>query len=173
MVARADLAVYWPNMHQDLVQVRNECATCRQHALSNPNLPPHDQPDLEFPFQQVCADYMSLNGIPYLVVVDRLTGWPNVLRAKNNEGGSAGLIKCLRELFCTFGISEEIASDGGPEFTSGDVQKFLRKYGVKHRLSSVGNPHCNQRAEVRVKSMKRLLRGNLKATGSLDDDSFS
>ena len=93
MVARADLAVYWPNMHQDLVQVRNDCATCRQNAPSNPNLPPHDQPDLEFPFQQVCADYMSLNGIPYLVVVDRLTGWPSVLRAKNSEGGSAGLIE--------------------------------------------------------------------------------
>ena len=47
MVARADLAVYWPNMHQDLVQVRNECATCRLNAPSNPNLPPHDQLDLK------------------------------------------------------------------------------------------------------------------------------
>ena len=80
---------------------------------------------------------------------------------------------CLRELFQTFGIPEELASDGGTEFMSHEVQSFLKRYGVKHRVSSVGNPHSNQRAEVCVKSMKRLLRGNLGPSGSLDNDSFS
>ena len=79
----------------------------------------------------------------------------------------------LRDLFTTFGIPEEITADGGPEFTSGEVFKFLKQYGVKHRLSSVGNPHANQRAEVGVKSMKRLLRGNVNSAGSLDADEFA
>ena len=91
-----------------------------------------------------------------MVTVDRLTGWPDVRRAKYSESGGAGLVKILRNLFITFGIPEELASDGGPEFVSGEVQKFLGRYGIRHRLSSVGNPHSNQRAEVGIKSMKRL-----------------
>ena len=62
----------------------------------------------------------------------------------------------LRDLFMTFGIPEELASDGGPEFTAAETKKFLDTYDVHHRRSSVGNPHANQRAEVGVKSMKRL-----------------
>ena len=60
----------------------------------------------------------------------------------------AYFINMLRDLFTTFGISEELTSDGGPEYTSNEVQKFLARYGVQHRKSSVGNPHANQRAEV-------------------------
>ena len=173
MAARAEIAVFWPGIHADLERIRNECKQCRQNAPSNPKLPPHSQPTLDFPFQQICADYMAINGVPYLVTVDRLTGWPDVRRATSSDSGGAGLVKMLRGLFVTFGISEELASDGGAEFMSNEVQKFLHKYGVRHRVSSVGNPHSNQRAEVGIKSMKRMLKGNLNMTGSLDDDSFA
>ena len=32
--------------------------------------------------------------------------------------GAAGLIAALRRVFVTYGISDELTSDGGPEFTS-------------------------------------------------------
>ena len=38
-----------------------------------------------------------------------------------------------------------------------ETQKFLSDYGVKHCVSSVAFPHSNQRAELAVKSMKRLI----------------
>ena len=56
---------------------------------------------------------------------------------------------------------------------SHEVQSFFKKYGVRHRVSSVGNPHSNQRAEVGVKSMKRLLRGNTGPLGNLYNDEFA
>ena len=87
--------------------------------------------------------------------------------------GSKGLIEVLRGLFQTFGISEEISSDGGTEFMSGEVQKLLSTYGVEHRISSVGNPHSNQRAEVVVKSRKRLLKGNVGPQGNLNNEAFT
>ena len=173
MQARADLAVFWPGIREDMEQTRAKCAVCRRNAPSNPSMPPHNPPDLQFPFQQVCGDYMTVNGVPYLVIVDRLTGWPSVQRSRNNDSGSTGLVKLLREMFTTFGIAEELTSDGGPEFMAHEVKNFLAKYGVRHRVSSVGNPHSNQRAEVGIKSMKRLIRGNLGPSGSLDDDSFA
>ena len=53
-----------------------------------------------------------------------------------------------------------------------DTQKFLSRYGVHHMLSSVVIPHSNQRAELAVKSMKRLLRENVGLDGKLNTDKF-
>ena len=173
MNARAELSVYWPGLINDLEKKRDTCKICHQIAPSNPKLPPFQQPDAEYPFQLICADYMTVQGVPYLVTVDRLTGWPDVRRARGSESGGPGLVKMLRDIFTTFGISEELTTDGGPEFMSHEVQKFLQLYGVRHRVSSVGNPHANQRAEVGVKSMKRLLQSNIGPSGSLDNDAFA
>ena len=58
--------------------------------------------------------YFHYKGIDYLVIVDRYTNWPVVERASQ---GASGLISAFRRYFSTFGIAEELASDGGPEFT--------------------------------------------------------
>ena len=66
----------------------------------------------------------------------------------------------------------ELASDGGQTYTAYETEKFLTEYGVQHRLSSVAFPHSNQRAELAVKSMKRLLRENVGLDGKLNTDRF-
>jgi hypothetical protein len=68
----------------------------------------------------------------------------------------------------TFGTPEELSTDGGSQFVAGGTQEFLRVWGIKHRLSSAYHPHSNTRAELGVKSMKRLLRSNVGPGGSLD-----
>ena len=78
----------------------------------------------------------------------------------------------LREFFSTFGIPEEIATDGGLTYTSYETQQFLRDYGVRHRLSSVAFAQSNKRAELAVKSMKRLLRENTNHDGSLNNGRY-
>ena len=89
-----------------------------------------------------------------------------------NLAGSAGLVRCLRSFFATFGVPEEISSDGDPEFTAKRTQDFLRLWGVRHRVSSVSFPRSNGRAEVAVKTAKHLLMSNTGQTGSLDYDRF-
>ena len=54
----------------------------------------------------------------YLVLVDRYSHWPTVYSSSN---GASGLISSLRGVFSTFGIPEELASDGGPEFTAAET----------------------------------------------------
>ena len=88
MYARAEISVFWPGLHTDLEKIRADCVTCRVNAPSNPKLPPHQPPQPDYPFQQICCDYLNLNGVPYLVTVYRMKGWPDVRRAKNNEAGS-------------------------------------------------------------------------------------
>ena len=51
---------------------------------------------------------------------------------------------------------------------SSEFQDAMKKYGVHHRVSSVGFPHGNCRAEVAVKTAKRLLRAHISPTGTLD-----
>ena len=44
-----------------------------------------------------------------------------------------------------------------PTDRSGQTEKFLADYGVKHRLSSVAFPHSNQRAKLRVMSIQAVM----------------
>ena len=45
-------------------------------------------------------------------MVDRYSNWPIVERARE---GAQGLIDCIRRTFVTFGIPDELASDGEPD----------------------------------------------------------
>jgi transposase InsO family protein len=84
------------------------------------------------------------------------------------KGGAHNLISLLGQCFHSFGILETLTSDGGPEYTAGNTQEFLRKLGVHHRLTSVGFPHANQKAERSVGSAKRVIRDAVKPNGELD-----
>ena len=75
-------------------------------------------------------------------------------------------------MFATFGVPEELSSDGGPEFAAGETELFLKKWGVRHRVSSAYFAQSNGRAEVAVKKCKRLLMENISPNGSLDNDKF-
>ena len=138
-------------------------------APSQAALPPTPPTLPEYPFQCIGADYFHYQGHTYLVIVDRYSNWPIVERA---EGGATGLIKTLRHTFATYGIPDELSSDGGPEFVSHTTREFLRQWGVHHRLSSVAFPHSNCRAEVGVKTVKRLITGNVGKDGAINIDAF-
>ena len=69
-------------------------------------------------------------------------------------------------------MPEEISSDGGPEFTAFVTQDFMRKWGIKHSVSSAYFPQSNGRAKVAVKAAKRLLMSNISLNGDLNNDSF-
>ena len=103
-----------------------------------------------------------------MTIVDRYSNWP----IKKAVGGASGLVKSLREEFITYGIPDELSSDGGPEFIASEAQQFLKSWGVKHRLSSVSFPHSNCRAEIGVESCKRLIEDNTSPNGELDVPKF-
>ena len=53
-----------------------------------------------------------------------------------------------------------------------DTQVFFKDWGIHHRLTSVANPHANSRAEIAVKTVKRMLRDNRSPTGKINTDKF-
>ena len=169
---RANECVFWPGITSDIQAARTRCTTCDVNAPSQPRMPPADPYIPTAPFQAISSDYLELQGRRYLLTVDRFSNWPDIREATVHSGdsGANGLIKAYCELFATFGVPEELSSDGGPEYVSNAFEEFLRVWGVKHRLSSAYHPQSNGRAEVTVKSMKRLLRDNVDCSGKLNTD---
>ncbi|CAC5401121.1 unnamed protein product [Mytilus coruscus] len=102
-------------------------ATESDDTPSKPNAPPTPLMSPDYPFQCVCSDFFQYKGICYLVIVDRYSNWPIVERSSD---GAVGLITCLRRTFVTFGIPDELASDGGPGYTSTATKQFLQDWGV-------------------------------------------
>lgn len=174
MEQRAHAIVYWPGLSKDIQDTRDRCADCNRNTPSQAATPPIPSPPPSPPFEEIFADFFDYGGCHYLVVGDRLSGWVEVLRstAGTDLGGSAGLVRHLRTFFATFGVPEELGSDGGPEFTATNTENFLRSWNVRHRVSSVSFPQSNGRAEVAVNTAKRLLMSNTGPTGNLNQDRF-
>ena len=120
------------------------------------------------------ADFFEFNGHHYLLIGDRFSGWVEVFSASHgtHSAGSLGLQAALRQFFATFGVPDELSSDGGPEFVAISTSDFLKKWGIHHRVSSAYFPQSNGRAEVAVKKIKRLLGDNVRPNGSLNNDNL-
>ena len=111
MTARAVSTLYWPGITADIQRTRDQCPVCSGIAPSQPPLPPTTPEIPSHPFSDVCADYFHHAGSQYLVVVDRLSGWPIVTPAAK---GASGLANVLRETFAAYGIPDTITTDGLP-----------------------------------------------------------
>ena len=174
MELRASKIMFWPGMTDDIKRERAACTDCNINAPSQASLPSTPATPPSTPFEKVFADYFDYAGNHYLIIGDRMTGWPEVYSTPkgSHQSGAKGLIACLRMFFATYGVSDELSSDGGPEFVAHETQRYLAKWGCTHRKSSAYHPQSNGRAEVAVKAAKRLLRSNVTASGSLNSDKF-
>lgn len=175
MRERAKVTVFWPGITDAINVTREKCTSCWQMTPSQPHLPPANPFIPSYPFEAIAADFCKQGGHHYLITVDRFSNWPEVLKVNpgGKNAGSSGLVNALKSYFSTFGVPEELSSDGGPEFKSMETSSFLVRWGVKHRMSSAYNPRSNGRAEVAVKSMKRLLSNNVSLNGEVNTDAFT
>ena len=172
MLSRAVQTVYWPNYRADIQEVRDQCESCNVHCPSNPPLVPTDTPDLPtYPFQVVCTDFMDFNGNSYMILVDKYSNWLSILKLSKND--SKHVIEALRKYFTVFGVAEVLCSDGATVYDSTEMRQFCSTWGIVHRVSSAYHPVSNRRAEIAVKSAKRLIRDAVGPSGSLNTNRFT
>ena len=70
---------------------------------------------------------------------------------------AADVVTVLAKLCQDYGVPVTCTTDGGPQYTAEVLRKFMDYYGIHHRLCSVANPHANTRAEVAVRTVKRMI----------------
>ena len=122
-------------------------------------------PPPDYPFQRVVADLLQIRNHHYLVYADRLTGWLKVEHVRRFT--SSALMPVMHRYFCQHGVPEQISVDGGTSLVSYEMRDFFRRWGVEVRQSSAQYPQSNGRAEVAVKTAKRILRDNVDGSGSV------
>ena len=121
-----------------------------------------------YPFQSICIDFFHVSPNNYVAIVDHYSNWLSVFQLQKDD--SENLIKILRDYLSIFGIPTTVTTDGASVFTSKLMEAFFDKWGIVHRVSTAYNARANKRSEVGVKSAKRLIRGNVTQTGSLQTD---
>ncbi len=169
MLANARDRFFWPGLDSAVRLLRQQCRRCNEQAPSQPAEPRIIPPQPRVPFEQVATDFCHLEGHLFLIYADRFSGWVEVDRLSTNN------FRLVRQSFLrwfrTYGVPEEISSDGGPPFKSLAYRTFLKIWDVRPRISSAYYPQSNGRAEAAVKSVKRILLGNVNSsTGELDTD---
>ena len=169
MLANARERFFWPGLDAAVRVLRDQCRQCNEQAPSQRKEPTISTDPPEYPFQQVAIDLFKLSGFGYIIYVDAYSGWIEV--ATVNYSTFEYIKKVLLMYFSIFGVPQELASDGGPPFDSFEYRDFLTTWNIHRRLSSAYYPQSNGRAEVGVKTAKRILLGNVDPkTGRLDNE---
>lgn len=94
----------------------------------------------------------------FLAYACRLTGFVETASFQGTMMPTA-LIPVLRKWCICWEAPEEISTDGGTNFTSGEMLAFYHRLGVRLRVSSDHFPQSNGRAEAAVRVAKRITMG--------------
>ena len=131
MKTLANESVYWPGMNASIRNYRDNCITCSRNAPSLPHEPIEMTATPEWPFQQIVMDLFHAGSFTYLTCADRLIGWLILYRIKLGQTVASRLISICRKIFQTYGMPEELSSDGGPPFSAYSFKQFLKYWAVK------------------------------------------
>lgn len=63
----------------------------------------------------------------------------------------------MRKQFVLFGLPKEVVSDNGPQFTSAEFERFLKKNDIKFTRTPVYHTKSNGLAERAVQTIKMSL----------------
>ena len=85
------------------------------------------------------------------------------------DPNTSQVIKVLQQYFYLFGKPLKFRSDGGSQFDSMEMRKFLKEYGIDPCQSSPYNAQSNGHAERNVKNLKELL---MKTDNDVNSEQF-
>ncbi|XP_063046009.1 uncharacterized protein K02A2.6-like [Engraulis encrasicolus] len=153
--AHARKVMYWPGMKHDIENQVEKCRPCQQNQPQNQKEPliPHEIPEL--PWLKIGADIFELHGQSYLLMVDYMSKYPEVLNLPDKTAHT--VIRKMKTIFARHGIPKELVSDHVP-FASSEMRQFASSWGIKLIHSSPGYPQSNGLAERMVKTVKHALK---------------
>ncbi len=156
MRERAKSSVWWPKIGQELKQIADACAECRENRPTQRYEPlePVDLP--QRPWMKVGTDLFQFEDQTYLVAIDYYSRWIEIKQLVQTK--TQDVIAPLKQMFMRFGIPDEVVSDNGPQYASHEFANFSREWGFKHHTTNPHSPHENGMAERAVQTAKNILK---------------
>ena len=152
---RARDVLYWPGMNDQIAQLIARCDICQTFRRAQRKEPMigHEVPDR--PWQKVSLHLFEHEGENYLALSDYYSKFFEVTKLSSTT--STSTIKHLKPHFARHGITEEVITDNGPQFSSGELATFAKHYEFKHTTSSPRYPQSNGLARRTVQTAKSIL----------------
>ena len=116
-----------------------------------------------YPFQMTVLDYFALKGFKYLLYADRYSAWISIVKIRIGEANFKFLTKFLVHLFATFGVPEEISTNGGSPSKGHEYKRFSG--AMEHSTSEFFRilPTVELEGRIRGESSKKNPLGKLRS----------
>lgn len=152
---RARQVIFWPGMMNDIDNLITKCSVCEKYRPNNVKEPmlSHEIPLL--PFEKIAVDILDFAGNSYLVLVDYLSKWIELIELKSKSADE--VISKLKTVFATHGIPKYVVSDNMP-FNSFTCKMFAKQWNFQLVFSSPRYPKSNGLAERAVQTSKNILK---------------
>lgn len=158
--------VWWPGIDKQIEDITKSCSGCHKCHNAPPQVPLHPWEWPSAPWQRVHIDFAGpFMDSMFLIAVDAHSKWPEVVLMKSTT--SEKTVTALRSIFSRNGLPEQIVSDNGPQYTSEEFSKFMKKNGIKHFKSAPYHPATNGLAERFVQTFKKSIKAMEKEDMSL------
>jgi hypothetical protein len=129
--------------------------------------------EIKEPFYQIGIDFVgplkkTKRGNKYIIVaVDYFTKWPEA-RAVKEATAKETVEFIMEEIICRHGCPEKIVSDRGTHFKNELVDGLMKKFQIKHNLSTPYHPQTNGLVERFNKTLGESLAKLEKEEGEWD-----
>ncbi|XP_064086177.1 uncharacterized protein LOC135201230 [Macrobrachium nipponense] len=156
---RARQSVFWPGIDSDIANTGQSLVRHVRHCshLSR-GKPLRMTTTRQDPSESVSADFFVVAGKSFLVVVDRLSGWPVVAPCQGDTTDFQYYQDFFLPLSCEVGVPLPSPKDRWrPPIHQRRVQGFYEAMGSSTHGTSPHYPQSNGHAEAAVKSIKHLI----------------
>ena len=153
---------YWPSIFKDSRNFVKMCDRCqRSGSISRRDEGPLTN-ILEIEVFDVWGmDFMgpfppSFSHTYILVAVDYVSKWVEAISTPTNDSRVVDVF-IHKNIFSRFGVPRAFITDGGSHFCNKHLDRVLRRFGVKHKISTPYHPQTSGQAELVNREIKKIL----------------
>ena len=148
---------WWPGLDKDVEGIVKSCQSCQAVKSAPSSAPLHPWVWPEHPWQRVHIDFAGpFKGRMFFLLIDAHSKWPEIHEMPSTTADRT--IAVLRHIFAAYGLPQQVVSDNGPQFTSGEFMDFLQSNGVKHVRTAPYHPSSNGAVERLVQTFKQSMK---------------
>lgn len=147
--------LYWPNMSSMIHEYVQKCNICQKYQRSCSKEPLINNVLPKYPFAKISLDIAEYGGKSYLILVDFLSKWLDIISIKNKS--IEQIISKLKLIFSQLGIPKEILCDNNP-FNSHKFKEFASSFGFNIIHCSPYHHQSNGLCEKAVGIAKNIIK---------------